>query len=252
MMEFTINKLSKMAGVSTRTLRYYDEIGLLKPKRLSPSGYRIYGQEEVDILQQILFYRELGFRLDKIKKVIISSSFDKQEALSEHLSALVTKRNQLNALIANVEKTISASKGETTISDNEKFDGFKQRVVDSNEKKYGAEVRAKYGNDVVDKSNAKIKGMSQEHYKDMEKLSQEINKTLKLAFKSGDPAGELAIKACEMHKTWLIYFWGGYSKKAHKSLAQTYVDDPRFTEYYDKIAPGCAKFFRDAIINYCK
>lgn len=251
-MEFTINKLGKMAGVSTRTLRYYDEIGLLKPKRLSSSGYRMYDQEKVDMLQQILFYRELGFRLDKIKKIVISSSFDRQEALSEHLNALVAKRNQLNMLIANVEKTIAASKGETTMLDQEKFEGFKQKIIDENEKKHGAEIRTKYGNDRIDESNSKIKGMSQEQYNEVEKLSLKLNRTLKLAFETADPAGELATEACELHKKWLMCFWGSYSKEAHMSLAQIYVDDPRFTEYYDKIAPGCAKFLRDAIMIYCK
>lgn len=251
-MDFTINKLGKMAGISTRTLRYYDEIGLLKPKKLSPSGYRIYGQEEVDMLQQILFYRELGFSLDNIKKVVISSSFDRQHALSAHLSALLAKRNQLNELIINVEKTMSVMKGETTMLDQEKFEGFKQKIIDENEKKYGSEILTKYGNDVIDKCNAKLSGMTQEQYAETKKLSLKLNNTLKLAFETGDPSGKLAMEACEMHKKWLMYFWSNYSKEAHICLAQTYVDDSRFTEYYDKIAPGCAKFLRDAIMIYCK
>ena len=68
-MEYTVQKLGKMAGVSTRTLRYYDEIGILKPARINSSGYRIYGQAEVDRLQQILFYRELGVSLENIKDI---------------------------------------------------------------------------------------------------------------------------------------------------------------------------------------
>lgn len=80
-MEYSINKLAKLAGVSTRTLRYYDEIGLLSPERISSNGYRVYGQKEVDLLQQILFYRELGVSLDEIKNIVWSKDYDGIAAL---------------------------------------------------------------------------------------------------------------------------------------------------------------------------
>ena len=138
------------------------------------------------------------------------------------------------------------------MTDKEKFIGFGQKLVEENEKRYGAEIRAKYGEEAVNRSNAKVRGMSREQYAEAEKLSLELNKTLKAAYEQGDPSGELAQKACELHKRWLSYFWDHYSKEAHIGLAQMYVDDPRFTAYYDKIAPGCAPFFRDAITVYCK
>ena len=251
-MEYTINKLARLAGVSTRTLRYYDEFGLLSPVRMSANGYRIYGQKEVDLLQQILFYRELGVSLEEIKRIIFSKNFDGQEALESHLSALLSKRKQLDLLITNVENTIKKIKGEIRMSDKEKFEGFMQKLVDDNEKQYGEEIRTEYGDDVVDRSNAKVRGMSKEQYDQVEKLSFEVNEALKVAFHQGDPAGELAQKACELHKRWLCYYWDNYSKEAHIGLAQMYVEDPRFTAYYDKIAVGCAEFLRDAILIYCK
>jgi len=94
--------------------------------------------------------------------------------------------------------------------------------------------------------------MTSEQYAQVEALSLELNNILKAAFEQGDPAGELAQKACELHKKWLCYFWDHYSKKAHIGVTQMYVDDPRFTAYYDKIAVGCAKFLRDAVLIYCK
>jgi len=168
------------------------------------------------------------------------------------LSALRAKRKQLDLLIANVEKTIKAAKGEIVMSDQEKFEGFIQKMIDDNERQYGEEARAKFGNESVDRSNAKLKGMSKEQYEELEKLTAELNETLKAAFEQGDPGSELAQKACELHKKWLCYFWNDYSKEAHIGLAQMYVDDPRFTAYYDKIAVGCAKFLRDAILLYCR
>lgn len=251
-MEYSINKLAKLAGVSTRTLRYYDEIGLLSPERISSNGYRVYGQKEIDLLQQILFYRELGVSLDEIKNIVWSKDYDGIAALQGHLSALKAKKEQIELLIANVEKTISATKREITMSDKEKFEGFKQKMLEKNEKQYGKEIREKYGNDIVDASNAKMMGLTAEQYKKVQELSCQISDLLKTAFEQGDPSSELAQKVCALHKEWLGYFWNHYSKEAHLGLAQTYVDDPRFRKYYDAIAAGCAEFLRDAIKIYCE
>lgn len=249
-MEYTVQKLGKMAGVSTRTLRYYDEIGILKPARINSSGYRIYGEKEIDRLQQILFYRELGVGLESIKEIITSPSFDGIAALREHREKLLEKREQLNMLIANVDKTIAASEGRIKMSNKEKFEGFKQKMIEENEKKYGKEIREKYGDEAIDKSNKKLKGMTEEQYAEFEKLEKMIIETLKSAFKTGDPASELAQKAADLHRQWLSFTWHSYSKEAHAGLAQMYVDDERFTAYYDKNQPGLAAFLRDAILIY--
>jgi DNA-binding transcriptional MerR regulator len=249
--EYTINKLAKLAGVSTRTLRFYDECGLLSPKRISTNGYRIYGQVEIDRLQQILFYRELGVELAEIGRILSAKDFDGRSALESHLTKLHSKREQLNKLIANVEKSISSMKGETSMSDQEKFDGFKQKLIQDNERQYGKEIRTKHGDDAVDSSNARIKGMTKEQYAKMEQFTQEVNAAIKEAFEQGDPNSRLAKKACELHKEWLCVYWSHYTKEAHIGVTQMYVDDPRFTAYYDKIAPGCAVFLRDAVKIYC-
>jgi DNA-binding transcriptional MerR regulator len=250
--EYTVNKLAKLAGVSTRTLRYYDEIGLLVPARISSNGYRIYGRNEVDRLQQILFYRELDVPLDEIRRILSAEDFNGLSALQNHLAALKSRRKQLDLLIANVEKTIKAMKGEIVMNDKEKFEGFLKKMIDDNEQKYGKEIREKYGDETVAHSNAKLLNMSREQYAELERLTNELNETLKLAVESGDPSGELAQKACELHKKWLCFFWDEYRKEAHICITQMYVDDPRFAAYYEKIAPGCAEFLRDAVAIYCR
>jgi len=251
--EYTINKLAQMSGVSTRTLRYYDQIGLLCPKRVS-NGYRIYGENEVDLLQQILFYRDLGVALEEIGHILKDPKYDESKALEGHLSALLLRKNQIEMLINNVTKTISSLKGEIIMSDNEKFEGFKQKMIDDNETAYSKEIREKYGDDVVDASNAKIKGMSKEQMEKVEELRAEYESLLKVAFEKGDPASDEAQKVCDLHRQWICVFWkdGMYSKEAHKGLAEMYVADERFTAYYDKIALGCARFLRDAINIYCR
>ena len=95
-------------------------------------------------------------------------------------------------------------------------------------------------------------GATKEQFEEIEALTKELNETLKAAFCQGDPAGELAQKAAELHKKWLCFYWDKYTKEAHIGLANMYVQDPRFKQYYDKIAPGCAEFLRDAIEVYCK
>ncbi|WHY78759.1 MerR family transcriptional regulator [Neobacillus sp. WH10] len=249
-MEYTVQKLAHLAGVSTRTLRYYDEIGILKPARINSSGYRIYGQEEVNRLQQILFYRELGVSLDRIKTIVTAPSFDGVAALREHREKLLEKKEQLELLIANVEKTISVTEGRIQMSNKERFEGFKKKMIEENEKQYGKEIRKKYGNDTVNRSNAKVMNMTQEQHDGVTALAEQVTVTLAEAFKTGDPAGDLAQKAADLHKQWLCYFWNEYSKEAHAGLAQMYVDDERFTAYYDKEQPGTAEFLRDAINIY--
>lgn len=154
-MEYTVQKLAKIAGISSRTLRYYDEIGILKPARINSSGYRVYREAEVNRLQQILFYRELGVGLSAIKEIVTSSSFDGLKALREHREKLLEKRRQIELLIANVDKSIALTEGRMEMSDKEKFEGFKEKLIEDNEKKYGEEIRSKYGDDTVNASNKK-------------------------------------------------------------------------------------------------
>ena len=249
-MEYTIQKLGQLAGISTRTLRYYDEIGILKPARINSSGYRIYGRNEVDLLQQIMFYRELGIQLDQIKQIITSPSFDSVSALKHHREQLQDKRRQLDVLITNVDQTIASAEGRIMMSDQEKFEGFKQKLIDDNEKQYGEEIREKYGDETVDQSNANLKNMTPEQHERVTLLSEEVKSTLAQAFMQGDPAGELAQKAADLHKQWLTFYWSQYSKEAHAGIAQMYVDDERFKAYYDAEQPGTAEFLRDAILIY--
>jgi len=128
-----------MSGVSARTLRHYDDIGLLKPMRTASSGYRIYGKHEVDALQQILFYKELGFSLGDIKKMLSSPDFNREQAFVSHLAELHKKRERLDTLINNVSKSVSAMKGATTMSDKDKFEGFYHLLY---EKRYQAAYNA--------------------------------------------------------------------------------------------------------------
>ncbi len=252
-MEYKTNELASLSGVSSRTLRYYDQIGLLTPERVETNGYRVYRQEQVDKLQQILFYRELGVSLSEIKTLTDCKAFDRQRALQNHLSALLDQRAYLNQLIKNVTKTIQSIKEGVPMSDSEKFVGFKRDMLKQNTEKYGEEVVRKFGKEVVEKSNRKLAGMSEQQWEEQQGLSERMFLLLEKAIQIGDPACPEAQEAADMHRQWLCMFWsdGMYSKQAHLALADGYVADERFTAFYDdKLGPGTAQFLRDAIAVY--
>lgn len=250
-MEYTVKGLGKLAGVSARTLRYYDRIGLLKPARINSSGYRIYGESSVDALQQILFYRELGFGLSEIKELLLSPSFDHLKALKGHLRALHERREQLDRLIGTVNKTILSEEGKTAMTDREKFEGFKKRAIEENEKEYGAEIREKYGDESVDGSNGKFGDLTPEQYRRMQELEAELLSGLEQAVRAGaDPAGETGRRLAAKHREWLSLVWPEYAEQAHAGLVRMYVEDERFRKHYDGSVEGCAAFLRDAVLAY--
>lgn len=246
--EYTVKALAQLAGVSSRTLRYYDRIGLLHPARTSGSGYRLYGAAEVDRLQQILFYRELELPLAQIRAILSSPDFDRRAALGQHLAALESRRQRLDRLIETARATLAADKGGTKMTDREKFEGFKQEQLAHNEAAHGKETRQRWGDEAVDASNRRFAGLSQEEYDAMQALAEEILTRLEAAVAAGaDPAGEEGRAIAQLHRQWLGYTWPSYSAPAHLGLVEMYVADERFTAYYDARRPGCAAFLRDAI-----
>lgn len=253
MCEYTVHALAALSGVSERTLRYYDAIGLLKPARIESNGYRVYGREQVDMLQQILLYREMEMPLAEIGALLHAPDFDRQEALKAHLMTLHRRRERLDRLLATVQKSIQALEEGDTMQDKEKFEGFKDALIAQNEATYGKEARARYGDEAVDAANAKLKGMSEKGYHDAEALRLAVNDALKAAMQTGDPAGEEAQKLCKLHRDWLCTQWkdGMYTKEAHCGMGEMYAADERFRKYYDDACgAGAAEFLRDAL-NRC-
>ena len=186
-MEYSIQDLSRLSGVTTRTLRWYDQIGLLKPSRVAESGYRYYGRAEVDRLQDILYYRALGVELARIKDCLDDPSFDRLAVLRNHLTALEAEQERLEQLIRSVKDTIGAEERNEIMSDEQKFEAFKQRAVVHNEEVYGAEIRAKYGEQEVDEANAAVMNLTQAQYQEWTELGREIQERLEAAVAGGSP-----------------------------------------------------------------
>lgn len=247
-MEYSIRELSELAGVSARTLRYYDEIGLLKPKYVSKAGYRHYGEKELAILQQILFYRERDFDLKRIQKILYQDDFDIMTALEEHLLELEEQRKHTDALIRTVKQTILSMKGEYEMTDQEKFEAFKERILKENEETYGAEIRREYGDEEANAAKQKMMSMSKEDWEKYQKLETEIRTLLKDGVHSKmKPESEEAKRIVVLHKEWLSFMWKQYRTETHKGVAKMYVCDERFKKYYDGEVSGCAEFLWQAV-----
>ena len=252
-MEYGIRELAEMAGVSARTLRWYDSVGLLRPCRVGDNGYRVYSSAEVDRLQHILFYREMGLELKQIAAILDDPGFDRLSALRGHLEALERERERLDAMVGSLRKAIRAEERNEMMKDQEKFEAFKRDKIRQNEAKYGAEAREKYGNDAVDASNQMMMNMSPEAYAKWEELDQEILSRLEAAVSSGaDPSGEEGKQIAQLHKQWLCCTWEKYTAQAHRGVAQMYTFDERFTQYYDRSISGCAQFLKDTVTAHVK
>lgn len=238
-----VKEAAELAGISVRTLHFYDEIGLLTPDEVTEAGYRVYSERNLETLQEILFFRELGFSLKQIKEIMSDPAYDRQAALELHRKMLIEKRDRLDQLITTIDKTIQHMKGESKMTVEEKFQGF-----DFSRNPYEQEARERWGDQAVDESKAKLGKMSEA---EMKALQDEIHAIYsKLAqLRHGSPESEEAQAAIEEWYRALNRF-GHYSLEAFKGLGQLYVDDERFTKNIDQFGEGLAAFMRDAMAVY--
>ncbi len=252
-MEYTIQELSRLSGVTTRTLRWYDKIGLLTPSGRTEGGYRLYGRLEVDRLQDILYYRALGVELAQVKDILDDPSFNRLAVLRGHLSALERERERIQGLIVSVKEMIRTQERDEIMSDEKKFEAFKRQFVAEKERLYGAEVREKYGDTEAEASNARLMGLALEQYNKWNRLEEEILEKLSAAVVAGgDPAGEAGREITALHFRWLSVMGDKYDTHRQRCLAELYVQDERFTAYYDRERPGCAQFLRDAVLHWAR
>lgn len=252
-MEYTIRELSRLSGATTRALRWYDKIGLLKPSGRTEGGYRLYGPAEVDRLQDILYYRALGVELAQIRGCLDDPSFDRLSTLRGHLAALEGERDRLQRLIDSVRETIRTQERDEMMSDEKKFEAFKRQALEEYSRTYEAESRKTYGDSEVDQMLSRFKGASQERYAQWERLGAEILEKLSAAVAAGaDPAGPEGEEITELHRRWLTVMGDKHDAQRHRGIAELYVLDERFTAYYDRERPGCAQFLRDAVLHWAK
>ncbi|RBW67308.1 MerR family transcriptional regulator [Bacillus taeanensis] len=236
-----VKEAAALVGISVRTLHHYDKIGLLTPDHLTESGYRLYSDRNLETLQQILFFKELGFSLKQIKEIIDSPSFDRYEAFLLQRNMLLEKRSRLDKMIALIDKTIQYEKGEISMTNKEKFEGF-----DFSDNPYEQEARKRWGDQAVDEANAKVGKLSKEAQKAVAKRWDAIYTNL-ASLRNTSPASTDAQAAIKEWYDFLNNNFGTYSLDTFKGLGQMYVDDERFTKNIDKYGEGLSLFMRDAM-----
>ncbi|MBF0786785.1 MULTISPECIES: MerR family transcriptional regulator [unclassified Streptococcus] len=247
-MAYSIRKLANLSGISTRTLRYYEEVGLLLPAYKKDGGQRFYGEQEVDKLQQILYYKERGFELKQIKKFLTQEKVDTLSSLEDHLTDLHAKKERIEAMIENLMRTIQAQKGYLTMTTSEKFQAFKDTLIQENETKYGTELRERYGDEEIQRAKQHFATMSEENYQGWQAFDQEIKVLLQKALaENWKPEDERSKQIVQLHKEWLQMADKHYSAEKHIGIAQLYTADERFSAYYDEATQGCAAFLTASI-----
>jgi len=241
---FTVKQLSKLAGVTPRTLHHYDAIGLLKPSRVGDNGYRYYGEESVLRLQQILFYRELDIPLEDIKKIMGRRDFDVLGALHSHKDALQKQVARLNRLINTVDNTINHLKGNNAMSNKAYFEGFSEEE----QEKYALEAEQLYDPETVGESNRKWKAYSAAKKEAIMAEGKAIYTDMIAAMPKGADSKEVQ-GIVERWRKHMDYFW---TPKLDQLLALVngYNDDPRFKANFDKMHPQLAEFMREAVKIY--
>lgn len=243
-MAYTVNKLAKLSGVSARTLRFYDEIDLLKPACVGDNNYRYYEEEQLLMLQQILFYRELDFPLVEIQRIMRSDHFNKIEALESHKRILIKKLDRTNQMIQTIDKTILHLRGNEKMKDEELYYGF-----DSEKQKKHEEYLVKKGivtQQFINESNAKIKNWTDEQKRsfitDMENIITDL--IIEMENKS-QPSDEGVQALMRKHYIWLELTWTP-NRESYIGLSELY-QTPEFRKFYDDRHPDLLTFFVKAM-----
>ena len=241
---FTVKQLSKMAGVTPRTLHHYDDIGLLKPSQVGENGYRYYGEEALIKLQQILFYRELDFPLEEIRRIMGRRDFDLLGALQSHREALQKKSARLSQLLATVDNTIQHIQGEKLMSQKGLFEGFSEEE----QEKYAQEAEQMYDPETVRESNRKWKSYSAAKKEAILAEGRQVYEDMIAAMPKGASSPEVQA-VVERWRKHMDHFWTP-SLEQLIALAGGYNDDPRFKANFDKMHPALAEFMREAVTVY--
>jgi DNA-binding transcriptional MerR regulator len=241
---YTVNQLARSAGVTTRTLRFYDEIGLLSPAKVGENGYRYYDEDAALRLQQILLYRRMELPLEEIKRIMGRHEFDILNALEEHRLALQRKIGQLETIKRTVDETIQHMKGDTKMTVDELFSGFSEEQ----QAEYEKEAMQTYDPEIVKASNAKWRAMSKQEQQRVLEESKQVYVDMIAVMPKG-PASAEAQACVERWRRNMDHFWTPKPDQL-AYFGDLYNNDPRFKANFEKMKPGLAEFMREAINVY--
>jgi MerR family transcriptional regulator, thiopeptide resistance regulator len=239
----TVKAAAHIAGVSVRTLHHYDQIGLLKPAAHSSAGYRLYDDRDLQRLQQVLFFKELGFDLKEVKRILSDPSFDHRAALVRHRKLLLERQERLGRLIKAVDHSLAALKKGKPM-DTKMFDGFDAA-------QYEEEARQRWGHtDAWKQSQDRWKKLTKQDLADIQQEGKSVIDGL-VALSDESPADPRVQALVARHHRQINDRFYTCPVEILRQLGEAYVDDPRFAAFYDQFQTGLATFLRDAIRVYC-
>ncbi|MDX1659079.1 MAG: MerR family transcriptional regulator [Nitriliruptorales bacterium] len=241
----TVGEVAELANVTIRTLHHYDEIGLVKPSGRTDAGYRLYDRGDLERLQQVLFYRELGFALEDIKDLLDAPDFDRGRALRDQHELLMAEAGRLGQMITAVEHAIAAHEEGTTMSEEAMFEVFGEE-----QRQRRQEAAERWGEtDAWSESRRRTADYTKEDWEEVKAESEAIMVRIAEVYTTGAPPdAEPAMDAVEAHRRQIDERFYPCSHEMQVQLGEMYVADPRFRATYEELAEGLAEWVRDAIV----
>ncbi|MFE5189256.1 MerR family transcriptional regulator [Streptomyces sp. NPDC056628] len=245
-MGYSVGQVAGFAGVTVRTLHHYDDIGLLVPSERSHAGHRRYSDADLDRLQQILFYRELGFPLDEVAALLDDPDADPREHLRRQHELLTARIEKLQKMAAAVEHAMEARTMGINLTPEERFEVFGE----NDPEQYAEETQRRWGDtEAYAESQRRAATYTKEDWKRIQAEAAEWSERYIALMDAGEPAtGQAAMDLAEEHRRHIGAWYYECGHPMHRCLAEMYVSDARFTAFYDTMRPGFARHLHDAIL----
>lgn len=245
--EYPVGAVARLAGVSVRTLHHYDRIGLLTPSGRNAAGYRVYTLPDLKRLQQILFYRALGFTLDDVAKILAGPGQDAAAHLRRQHRLLREQISRRRGMLAAIEKELEAGKMGIALTPEEQLEIFSTDKVSG---EWAAEAEQRWGGtEAWTQSQRRATAYTKQDWLEIQAEADAINRGLAAAMTAGTSAADpRAMDLAERHRQHITRWFYDCTYEMHRGLAEMYVADERFTQTYDAIAPGLARYTHDAVL----
>ncbi|MGW0506996.1 MerR family transcriptional regulator [Micromonospora sp. NPDC003241] len=244
-MAYRVGEVARLAGVTVRTLHHYDEIGLLSPSGRSGAGYRSYSEADLERLQVIRYYRELGFPLEEIAAILDDPASDPETHLRRQHELLTVRIKRLQEMVAAIEFAMEASKLDIRLTPQERFEVF----GDFDPEAHAEEAEQRWGGtEAYRESNRRVSRYTKEDWARIKAESEDWGRRIVASMESGAPAdGPAARELAEEHRRQISQSFYECSYEMHTCLADMYLADERFTAHYEAIAPGLTAYLAEAI-----
>ena len=245
-MTYTVSDVAGATGITVRTLHHYDEIGVLRPSERSPSGYRIYDEADLERLQEVLFFRELGFGLGEIRTSLADPGLDRRQVLLRQRSLMADQVKRFRQMVKAIDRALDAIDEGVLMDKEEMFEIF----GDFDPTEYEDEARERWGDtDMYEESQRRTGSYSKDEWMKLGAEGRAIGEGLAVLMAAGvEATSESAMDLAEQHRQHISRWFYQCSYEIHMGLGEMYVADPRFTKYWDAFHPGLAPYTRDAFV----